>query len=46
MGRTLKKLILPLILVLLLVPASATAENDINPKDCIPFPADCKKVKN
>lgn len=44
MGRTLKKLILPLILALLLVPASVTAENDIDPKDCIPFPADCKKA--
>lgn len=44
MGRTLKKLILPLILVLLLVPANVTAENEIDPKDCIPFPADCKKA--
>ena len=44
MGRTLKKLILPLILALLLVPANVTAENDIDPKNCIPFPADCKKA--
>ena len=44
MGRTLKKLILPLILALSLVPTNVTAENEINPKDCIPFPADCKKA--
>lgn len=44
MGRTLKKLILPLILAFSLVPANVTAENEIDPKDCIPFPADCKKA--
>jgi hypothetical protein len=45
MGRTLKKLILPLILALSLVPTNVTAENEIDPKDCIPFPADCKKAE-
>lgn len=45
MGRALKKLILPLILALSLVPTNVTAENEIDPKDCIPFPADCKKAE-
>lgn len=44
MKRTLRKLMLPLILAFSLVPASVTAENEIDPKDCIPFPADCKKA--
>ena len=45
MGRTLKKLILPLILSFSLVPVNVPAENEIDPKDCIPFPADCKKAE-
>ena len=39
-----KKIAALLALMFALLPVHVTAENDIDPKDCIPFPADCKKA--
>lgn len=43
MGRKLKKLA-PILLAMSLLPAPLIADSEINPSDCIPFPADCKKA--
>lgn len=39
-----KRIVALLALMLAILPIHVTAENDIDPKDCIPFPADCKKA--
>lgn len=39
-----KRSVALLALMLAILPIHVTAENEIDPKDCIPFPADCKKA--
>ena len=39
-----KRIVVLLALMFALLPVHVTAENEIDPKDCIPFPADCKKA--
>lgn len=39
-----KRIVALLALMFALLPVHVTAENEIDPKDCIPFPADCKKA--
>lgn len=39
-----KRIVALLALMLAILPIHVTAENEIDPKDCIPFPADCKKA--
>lgn len=39
-----KRIVALLLLAFALLPVHVTAENEIDPKDCIPFPADCKKA--
>lgn len=39
-----KRIVALFLLAFALLPVHVTAENEINPKDCIPFPADCKKA--
>ena len=39
-----KRIVALFLLAFALLPVRVTAENEINPKDCIPFPADCKKA--
>ena len=39
-----KRIVALLALMFTLLPVHVTAENEIDPKDCIPFPADCKKA--
>lgn len=39
-----KRIVALLTLMFAILPIHVTAENEINPKDCIPFPADCKKA--
>lgn len=43
MGKNLKKLA-PILLAMSLLPAPLIADSEINPSDCIPLPADCKKA--
>lgn len=39
-----KRIVALLALMFAILPIHVTAENEIGPKDCIPFPADCKKA--
>lgn len=39
-----KRIVALLALMFAILPIHVTAENEIDPKDCIPFPADCKKA--
>lgn len=39
-----KRIVALFLLAFALLPVHVTAENEIDPKDCIPFPADCKKA--
>ena len=39
-----KRIVALLALMFVLLPMYVIAENKIDPKDCIPFPADCKKA--
>ena len=39
-----KRIVALFLLAFALLPVYVTAENEIDPKDCIPFPADCKKA--
>ena len=39
-----KRIVALLALMFALLPVHVTAENEIDPKDCIPFSADCKKA--
>lgn len=40
-----KRIVALFLLAFALLPVHVTAENEIDPKDCIPFPADCKKAE-
>lgn len=40
-----KRIVALFLLAFALLPVRVTAENEIDPKDCIPFPADCKKAE-
>lgn len=42
--KKMKRIVALLLLAFALLPVHVTAENEIDPKDCIPFPADCKKA--
>lgn len=39
-----KRIVALFLLAFALLPVHVTAESEIDPKDCIPFPADCKKA--
>lgn len=39
-----KRIVALLALMFAILPIHVTTENEIDPKDCIPFPADCKKA--
>lgn len=42
--KKMKRIVALFLLAFALLPVHVTAENEIDPKDCIPFPADCKKA--